>query len=201
MVNAGTPVALLRHFPTDWNREHRLQGRIDRPLTADSLKELAGLALPAPWDLARVVSSPLTRAVQTAEALAGTPVPTDPRLIELEWGEWEGRHGADLLADPDSGFRPVEDWGWDRRPPGGESPGDAWARVQPALAEIAATGAPTVLVIHRGLIRVILAKAWGWNFDRPEPFRIKKGKLCPLVLDEDGSPRDPAPILPLVPRP
>jgi len=200
MVRSGTPVALLRHFPTDWNVEHRLQGRVDRPLTAGSLAELARLALPAPWDAARIIASPLTRAVRTAEALTSGPVPTDPRLIELEWGQWEGKRGADLLADPNSGFRPVEDWGWECRPPGGESPQDAWDRVRPALAEIAADGRPTVLVIHRGLIRVILAKAWGWNFDRPEPFRIKKAKLCPVVLEPDGQPRDPAPIVPLVER-
>ncbi len=200
-VDGGTPVALLRHFPTDWNVAHRLQGRVDRPLTDDSLAELAGLALPEPWDQARIIASPLTRAVQTANALAGEPVVTDPRLIELEWGEWEGQRGADLLADPDSGFRPVEEWGWDAHPPGGESPQEAWDRVHPALAEIAATRQPTVLVIHRGLIRVILAKAWGWNFDRLEPFRIKKAKLCPIRLNKEGLPRLPGEIIPLVARP
>lgn len=196
----ATPVALLRHFPTDWNLEHRMQGRVDRPLAESSLEELAGLALPAPWDAARVVASPLTRAVQTAEALTGAPVPTDARLTELEWGEWEGQRGVDLLAYPASGFRHVEDWGWDCRPPGGESPQDAWDRVEPALAEIAAARKPTVMVIHRGLIRVILAKAWGWNFDRPEPFRIKKAKLCPILLDAHGAPHAPGEILPLVER-
>ncbi len=196
----GTPVALLRHFPTDWNLEHRMQGRVDRPLAESSLVELAGLALPAPWDAARVIASPLIRAAQTAEALTGAPPPTDARLIELEWGEWEGKRGEDLLANPDSGFRHVEDWGWNCRPPGGESPQDAWDRLAPALTEIAADGRPTVLVVHRGLIRVILAKAWGWNFDRPEPFKIKKAKLCPILLDAGGAPHSPGEILPLVER-
>jgi len=197
----GVPVALLRHFPTDWNVAHRLQGRIDRPLLPQSRAELARCALPASWSEARIVTSPLSRALDTATSLArGREVTVDPRLVELSWGEWEGKRGADLLADPKSGYRNVKDWGWWSRPPGGESPQDAWFRVKPALAEIAADGRPTVLVIHRGIIRVILAKAWGWNFDRPEPFAIKTARLAPVSLNEDGSPHTPGALVPLVVR-
>jgi probable phosphoglycerate mutase len=194
-----TPLALLRHFPTDWNGDRRLQGRVDRPLTPEARAALAGLAAPAPWSEARVIASPLIRARETAETL-WPAVETDDRLLELDWGAWEGRRVAELLADPDSGYAHVEAWGWSRRPPGGESPADAWARVAPLLAEIAASGRPTVIVAHRGLMRVILARAWGWDFDRPEPFRIRRGRLMPLALDAAGAPVRPEPDAPLVPR-
>jgi probable phosphoglycerate mutase len=194
-----TPLALLRHFPTDWNRAGRLQGRIDRPLTEEARAALAGLAVPAPWDGARVLASPLSRAVETARAL-WPALEADPRLVEIDWGGWEGLRPADLLADPGSGFVPMERWGWARRPPGGESPADAWARVAPLLAEVAAAARPTVIVAHRGLIRVILARAHGWDFDRPEPFAIKRARLSPLRLDADGAPRDPGPPVRLAPR-
>jgi probable phosphoglycerate mutase len=194
-----TALALLRHFPTDWNHAGRLQGRLDRPLTGEARAALARLAVPVPWDCARVIASPLSRALDTARAL-WPAVETDPRLVEIDWGRWEGLRPADLLADPRSGFTPMESWGWTRRPPRGESPADAWARVAPLLAEIAASAAPTVLVAHRGLIRVILARAHGWDFDRPEPFAIKRARLSPLRLDPDGAPRDPGPLVRLAPR-
>lgn len=187
-----TRIALLRHFPTSWNKEHRFQGQADIPLTDESRKQLAELALPAPWNAARIVASPLRRADETARILArGRAVAQDARLVEINFGEWEGLHGKDLLADPDSGYVNVEDWGWHRRPPGGESPWDVWERVQPALAELAAESAPALLIVHRALMRVILARAWGWNYDSPEPFAIKRGRIYPLTLTPDGAPTAP----------
>ncbi len=187
-----TRIALLRHFPTSWNQEHRLQGQTDIPLTDEARRELHGLAIPAPWDTARIIASPLLRAAETARILAhGRPVANDPRLVEISYGEWEGQHGADLLADPNSGYVNVEDGGWHRRPPGGESPWEVWQRVRPALAEIAAEANPALLIVHRALMRVILARAWGWNYDSPEPFKIKRGRLYPLTLLPDGTPTAP----------
>jgi broad specificity phosphatase PhoE len=191
-----TRIALLRHFPTHWNREHRFQGQTDIPLTDESRELLNDLAIPAPWNTARIIASPLLRAAETASILARgravtNPVSHDPRLIEISFGEWEGLHGADLLADPNSGYVNVEDWGWHRRPPGGESPWDVWDRVRPALAEIATGAAPTLLIVHRALMRVILARAWDWNYDSLEPFQIKRGRIYPLTLLPDGTPTAP----------
>ncbi len=187
-----TRIALLRHFPTSWNREHRLQGQVDIPLTEEARQQLHGLAIPAPWDAARIIASPLSRAEETARIPArGRGVTLDPRLVEMSYGEWEGLHGAYLLAEPTSGYVNVEDWGWHRRPPGGESPWDVWQRVRPALAGIAAGATPALLIVHRALMRVILARAWGWNYDSPEPFRIKRGRLYPLTLLPDGTPTAP----------
>jgi probable phosphoglycerate mutase len=192
-----TEIALLRHFPTDWNGEHRLQGRTDRPLTAEARAALRGLALPPPWDRADLWASTLSRARETAAILArGRRVCCDPRLVELAQGAWEGRVTRDLIADPASGYAHVERWGWHRRPPGGgESPADGLIRALPALAEIAAAGAPAVIVTHRALMRALLARAWGWDYDRPEPFEIRRGRLYPLALGPDGTPHAPgAPV-------
>ena len=187
-----TRIALLRHFPTSWNSEHRFQGQTDIPLTDESRQQLSELAIPPPWNTARIIASPLSRADETARILAsGRPVAHDLRLVEISFGEWEGLHGADLLTDPESGYVNVEDWGWPRRPPGGESPWDVWERVRPALAEIAAEANPTLLIVHRALMRVILARAWDWHYDSPEPFRIKRGRIYPLTLLPDGTPSAP----------
>ena len=181
-------IGLTRHFQTDWNALHKLQGRTDRPLTEAARARAAELRLPPPWDDARLIATPLSRASDTARLIAGRDPEIDPDLIELSWGAWEGRRGVDLLEDPASGYEHVENWGWDKSPPGGESPSAAWARIAPALARIAEERRPALLVVHRGVMRVIMAKAWNWNFDSPEPFRIKRERIYPIELDATGRP-------------
>jgi probable phosphoglycerate mutase len=197
-----TRIALMRHFPTEWNDLHKLQGQTDIPLTDTARQTLHGLAIPPAWDAARIIASPLKRADETARILArGRPVALDPRLVEIAYGAWEGRRGIDLLADPNSGYVHVEDAGWHLRPPGGESPWEVWGRVRPALAEIAADPAPALLIVHRALMRVVLARAWGWDYDCPEPFRIKRGRIYPMTLAPDGAPSAPADPVRLVAYP
>ena len=182
-------IGITRHFETDWNALHRLQGRTDRPLTDAARTRAASLTLPPPWDDARLIATPLSRAIDTAALIAGHPPAVEPDLIELSWGDWEGQRGADLIEDPNSGYAHVEEWGWDMAPPGGgESPAMAWARIHPVLARIADAGKPALLVVHRGVMRVIMAKAWGWNFDSEEPFRIKRERIYPITLSDDGTP-------------
>lgn len=193
-----TPTALIRHFPTAWNAEQRLQGRSDIPLTAEARAKLATLRLPAPWNAARIVSSPLQRAYETAQILAdGRPIVTDPRLVELSFGQWEGRTASDLLADPAVDFQPTHLWDADTKAPGGESSREAWVRVRPALAAIAANPEPVVLVIHKALMRLILGHSCNWQ-GMPE---IKRGRLYPLTLRSTGLPRDNTDAQRLEPRP
>ncbi|MDT8345954.1 MAG: histidine phosphatase family protein, partial [Thermohalobaculum sp.] len=137
-------------------------------------------------------SSPLSRAAETAVALArGRRVRLDPRLVEISWGLWEGRRAADLIADPAAGFRPTHEIGWTDRAPGGESAAEAWARARPALARIAASGAPTVLVVHKALMRVILGLAWNWRHPDGGVPAIRRARLYPLTLRPDGLPCEP----------
>lgn len=174
-----TRLALLRHGPTDWNRNGRLQGRTDRPLTQEARADLAALRLPAPWSSAAIHASPLARARDTATILAGTPPRIEPALTEMNWGAWEGQRGADLAADTASGFRDIEHWGWAFRPSGGESPAEVLARLRPWLAGLTAD---TLAVTHIGVMRVLLAWAHEWDFDGPAPFRIKRNRLYLLDL-------------------
>ena len=72
----------------------------------------------------------------------------DPRLVEMHWGEWEGRLLAELRDELGAPMRENEARGWDFRPAGGESPREVWARIQPWLAEVAAAGEPTLAITH-----------------------------------------------------
>ncbi|OIQ45864.1 MAG: phosphoglycerate mutase [Roseobacter sp. MedPE-SW] len=176
-------LALLRHGHTAWNRAGQIQGRSDIPLDAQARTELSGFALPSPWDKAALWSSPLSRAVETAQLVAGRAPRTAPNLTEMFWGDWEGKKGLELKADPKSGFRDIEHWGWDYCPPGGETPAEVWARIKPWLASLERD---TVAVCHIGIMRMILARAYHWDFDGPAPFRIKRNRLFVVEVDGDS---------------
>ena len=169
-----TKLALLRHGHTHWNRGGRIQGRSDIPLDEDARSELATASLPAPWDSAGLWSSPLQRASETARLVSGRGPKTSDALTEMNWGDWEGLRGLDLIADPNSGYRHIEDWGWDFRPPNGESPAEVWTRLEPWLNDLTSD---SIAVCHIGIMRVILARAWGWEFAGPAPFKIKRNRL------------------------
>jgi len=184
-------LALLRHGHTPWNRAGRIQGRTDVPLDADARAQLGALRLPSPWDQAALWSSPLSRAAQTARLVAGKAPQTDPALIEMNWGDWEGLHGKDLHADPTLDYRHIEDWGWGFTPPGGESPAALRARLVP-WAE--ALDRDSIAVCHIGVMRVLLAHALGWDFASPAPFQIKRNRLYVLHIAGSDWRADATPI-------
>jgi probable phosphoglycerate mutase len=173
-----TQLAIIRHGHTPWNRAGQIQGRTDIVLEGQAAADLAKLKLPKGWEDADLVASPLSRAVETARLISGREPSTEPALIEMDWGDWEGKKGLDLKADPGSGFRDLEYWGWDYRPPNGESPKDVLDRLSPWLRQLKRD---TIAVCHIGIMRVLMAQATGWNFDGEAPFRIKRNRL--FVLD------------------
>lgn len=186
MTETLVEIGLLRHFPTDWNAEGRLQGRTDTPLSAEGRTELARRRLPLRWRGVPVVTSPLARAAETAQVLSEGSTPrADRRLVEMSFGSWEGLVGQVLLDDPGSGYRPLEAWGWDFTAPGGESPRRMLERVLPALS---ACRERALVVCHRGVIRAVLAAATGWGYLGPAPFRIRKAHIHPVFIDSTGRP-------------
>ncbi|MFZ2007578.1 MAG: histidine phosphatase family protein [Stellaceae bacterium] len=178
-----TTLALIRHMPTVWNRDGRLQGRRDTPLDRDAIPDWR---LPPELAGYRFLSSPLGRARETA-ALLGIEPHLDDRLTEMTWGEWEGHTLRELrstFADIDE----LEAQGFDFRAPGGETPREVQARVAPLLAEIAASGAPTAAVTHKGVIRAVFARATGWDMLGKPPFRLDWSSAHLFRLDAAGRP-------------
>lgn len=184
-----TRLALMRHGHTGWNRAGRIQGRSDIPLDQQARTELSGYALPPAWTEAVLWASPLQRAAETARLVAMRDPKTSAALTEMNWGDWEGLRGQDLILDPNSGYRHIEDWGWDYRPPNGESPAEVWARLVPWLDRLQSDA---VAVCHIGIMRVILAKATGWDFSGPAPFRIKRNRL--YVVELEAMQAQPEPV-------
>ncbi|WJR80548.1 histidine phosphatase family protein [Bradyrhizobium sp. NP1] len=91
----------LRHGATDWNRQGRFQGRTDNPLNDDGIAQAHAAAEKLRTiALGHVVSSPLRRAVQTAEIIAGIASKTvalEHGLIELDFGSFEGKPVRELM--------------------------------------------------------------------------------------------------------
>lgn len=189
-------IGLLRHGRTHWNRQGLLQGQTDIGLEDGEPERLAALTLPDEWRGASLLASPLSRANDTARIVSDRTPRTDPRLVEMAFGDWEGKASLDLQADPNSGFRDIEDWGWDYRPPNGETPREVWARIEPTLAELTED---TLIVCHLCVMRVALAKAHGWEFSGPPPFAVKRDRIYGLTFESGTLSADEKPIR-LVPR-
>ena len=88
----GNMIYIIRHGKTELNQANVLQGRSDNPLNAQGIqqaKEAAERLSDIHFD--HVFSSPLMRAVQTADIIAPDSAPTiDDRLIEMDYGPYEG---------------------------------------------------------------------------------------------------------------
>ena len=136
----------------------------------------------------RIVTSPLSRCVQTAALLGASDATREPRIIEMDWGEWEGRTLAELREELGDAMTQNEARGLDFRPPGGESPRAVIERIKPWLREVAAAGVPTLAITHRGVIRAILAEASGWDLRGKPPAKLDWRAVHFFTLDAQGRP-------------
>jgi probable phosphoglycerate mutase len=182
-----TTLALLRHAPTEWNAARRLQGRADIPISPASRSELQRRRLPPLVAGFHVLSSPLTRCLETASLLRLIPE-VEPRLTEMDWGAYEGHTLAELQRTFGFDLLANEARGLDFRPPDGESPRDVQNRIDPLLAELAAAGRPTLAVTHRGVIRAVYARAVGWDMKSDPPHELDLYALHVFRLAPGGAP-------------
>ena len=184
-----TLIVALRHAPTAWNRDKRLQGRTDVALDEDGVAVAARWRLDPDWAGYRILSSPLQRARMTAAILfPDAEVGIDQRLIEMDFGTWEGQRLADLRADPTGGAASREALGLDFKAPEGESPREVQARIRPLLARLAELERPTVLVTHKAVIRSLYALASGWTMIGKPPTKLRPNCAHLFHLGADGAP-------------
>jgi broad specificity phosphatase PhoE len=160
-----TTILLARHGETDWNREGRFQGHADPPLNDTGRAQAARLAVElADVELAAVYSSPLRRALETAEVVAAahdlTPIPLDA-LREVDVGSWQGLTRPEIETRfPDQFARWLDyEQGW----ADGETYEEMSQRVVAALLELAVEhgGKQILAVTHGGPIRAAFAFANG----------------------------------------
>lgn len=173
-------ILLVRHGETAWNREGRYQGRTDIPLSPDGERQVRALGdrlRDVTIDVA--VSSPLSRARSTAEAILGNrslPLELDDGLLEISHGAWEGKLASEVELSH------AEMFGEWRTSPGHDSPagpgaetlGDVEARAWPVLTRICDRIGPAgtaLITAHDAVNRVILCKVLGLPLTRVWRFR------------------------------
>lgn len=163
--SAGTWIALVRHGVTDWNARGLIQGQTDIPLSAAGAEKLrqTRTQIAAEFLRARWFTSPLARARQTAALLnPGAAATVHDKLMEANWGDFEGLRRDDLAARIRAlGITPRR--GLDFRPPGGESPREVRRRLARWFTEAAKSPAPAVAVTHKGVLRSALSLACDWD--------------------------------------
>jgi probable phosphoglycerate mutase len=183
-----TLLAVIRHGPTAWNDDGRMQGRADVALTDDARAALAVRRAPPELDGFAWVTSPLARACATAQMLAPDRDATiEPALTEMAWGDWEGETLDALRVRLGAAFDINADRGLDFLPPGGESPRMVQQRLAPWLARVGTAGRPTVAVTHKGVIRALLGLATGWNFLGKPPARLDWTAAHLFAVARDGA--------------
>ncbi|HUO97910.1 MAG TPA: histidine phosphatase family protein [Rhizomicrobium sp.] len=181
-------LCLIRHGPTAWNAQHRVQGSIDIPLSAEGRARMERLLPPAGFETARAYASPKLRARQTASCLGLKQVRLEPRLVEQNWGEWEGLTRAEMLERDGEDAFARSGRGLAFRPPGGESTGELHARVKSFFADAAGLGEDAVAVTHMGVLRAAYVMATGWNMDMAMPEELDLKAALILALAPEGAP-------------
>lgn len=185
-------VSFIRHGSTLWNEQGRMQGRRDIPLSDRGRAQVRAWNLPAELVAAdhrsvRWITSPLRRAVETAELLCGAVPPAVDALAEMDWGGWEGYSIDEIRARFGAEFAHNQTLGLDFRPPGGESPRDVLKRVRSWLARAADDDRPVVAVTHLGVVRAVLSAAIGWDMTTKPPIRLHNDTLHQFAVGRDGT--------------
>ena len=186
---------LVRHGETQWNKNQKLQGQLDSPLTELGLRQAATVSQilsTMPIDL--IISSPLKRAYSTAEIVQTQlqsqlrfqntqhTLTTNIKLVERHFGDWQAQSIKDIQHHTD--YQTVFFQVSELIPPNGESAIDCAKRFHQALVEIAQLnkGKHILLVSHGDIMRCFLTKyQLGFINSNQNPYT--NGCIIPIRFD------------------
>ena len=169
----ATTILLVRHGQTEWNRVERFRGQIDIELNSTGQEQArrAAQRIYSYWAPMAILSSPMKRATQTANAIAklfDLPVQVQQGLIDINYGDWQG-----LTPEEVSEKWPIQLANWYKMPekaviPGGKDLAQVQDRAMTALSAIIKEYAEqtVVLVSHTVVNRLILLGILGLGIDR-----------------------------------
>jgi len=183
MSDALPVTYLARHGETAWTISRRHTGLTDLPLTAHGQAEAVRLAERlAVLRFAAVFTSPLQRAVQTCELAGfGSTAEVEPDLLEWNYGAYEGRTSADILAErPD--WQLFRDGG-----PGGESPDQVGARADRVVHRVRGIEGDVLLFSSAHFLRVFVARWLGLEPGAGRYFLLGTGSLSAVGYEHDRS--------------
>jgi len=182
-------LVLVRHGETEGNAARQLLGRAESPLTARGRSD-AGALSAALGPVSRLISSPLGRARQSAEALGlGLPIDVDERWVEVDYGELEGCALAEVPAELWARWRADPAFA----PPGGESLAGVGDRVRRACDElfgVAGEGAraerDVVVVSHVSPIKAAVSWALGGGDEMVWRLYLATASITRIGWGSDG---------------
>ena len=199
----ATRIILIRHGETAWNAERRLQGHIDIALNSEGARQAEALAAALAGErVDAIVSSDLSRARQTAEAVArlhGLSVKTDPALRERCYGGFEGLLYAEIEQRYPAEFAAWQARDIDSTMPDGERRAETFRQFyQRSIDGIAAwagkhPGGTVAVVAHGGVLECAYRSAMGLSLETPRSFKVMNASINrftvqsgKLVLDSWG---------------
>lgn len=167
-----TRLILIRHGQTVLNRENRIRGRLDPALDETGLRQAEATAryVALRWPVVAVLSSPLLRAMQTAEAIAraqGLSAEPFDGLLDACFGDWQGLLPGQLRQRYGDLYQAWLDAPHTVHFPGGETLDDVRSRVLAGLDEVVASYSEqsVALVGHNVVNRVLLCAVLGLGAD------------------------------------
>ena len=181
-------LTLVRHGQTVANAQNLLQGHVNHPLDEVGLAQvsLLGGALQKIAPVSRVVASPLQRAQQTAQAITQglsqhIEVETDPRWIELNYGDFDGQPVSSVSPEQWATWRTDEHF----RPPHGETLAELSVRVHEAIDALLAdsVSAHIVVVSHVSPIKAAVAWALGVGVEMSWRTALDRASMTTVRLD------------------
>jgi len=193
-------IILVRHGQTEWNREERFRGRVDIDLDEVGVRQAKAAAdRLAQWGVAAIYSSPLKRAMATAEAIAerlGLAVQTLDGINDMHFGVWQGLSVAEARKDYPELFEL-----WRRSPeqlriPEGETLDDVQKRAVATINDLVAKheDETVALVTHRVVCKVLLCHALGldnshfWQIAQEATainlFEIRGGRITVSLIND-----------------
>jgi probable phosphoglycerate mutase len=172
---------LVRHGETDWSKTHRHTGRTDVGLTEtgrDQARQLGKML--ASWSKARVIASPLQRAVETCR-LAGFEDAYEivDDLREWDYGEYEGRTTSDIRKE-------ITDWSvWTHPIAEGESVEEVGERADRVIDRITGADRDVLVFAHGHLLRILAARWCGLTPQHGRLLALDTATLSLLGYERD----------------
>lgn len=186
-------IYLVRHGRTLWNKEEVFRGQADIPLDDYGRQQAAavGEALTGKG-IHAMVTSPLGRAVETATIaggiLGGVPILHEPRLTDVDYGEWQGLPHEEVKVRYPQLYQTWIGNPGDVTFPGGESLRQVAQRCWEALLGISNTysGCSVAIVSHRVINKILLAQALRAGFQAFWKVRQDTACINLMVAERDS---------------
>jgi len=184
-------ICLLRHGETAYNAEgNKYSGRTDIPLTERGILQAERMNdLLKEYTFDYIFSSPLKRARLTAEIASGAPekVKIDERLIEIDFGQWEGKTSIDFIKeDPESWQNWLSDPAAFAAGRTGETGQKVIQRLENFYNELLDKydGKTILIVGHNGINRLFLSQQLGMPLKNYRKIVQENSALTLITLDK-----------------